>query len=243
MSESTGSPHSAGATPVAAACALLRCSAAAVVRQLIVSGARLLTGLRALGSLPGTTATAQTVYFANHTSHGDFVLLWAALPASSRSQTRPVAGQDYWGQSPLRRFIGSDVFHALMIRRDGSRSADPLAQMTSVLHAGHSLILFPEGTRNTSDVSLLPFKSGIYHLGLAFPDVQFVPVWIDNLQRVLPKGAWLPVPLACSVHFGDALSLQPGEDKPAFLQRARQALLALQPAYDREAAPACSSTK
>lgn len=243
MSESTGSPHSVGAAPVAAACNLLRRGVAAVVRQLIVSGARLITGLRALSSQGSAPATTQTVYFANHTSHGDFVLLWAALPAARRRQTRPVAGQDYWGRSPLRRFIGGDVFHALMIRRDGNGSADPLAQMTTALRAGHSLILFPEGTRNTGDASLLPFKSGIYHLSLAFPDVQFVPVWIDNLQRVLPKGALLPVPLACSVRFGDALPLLPGENKPAFLQRARQALLDLRPVYDRDTAPAVSPSE
>lgn len=243
MSESTGSPHPAGAATVSPACAILRRSLAVIVRQAIVSGARIITGLRALSSQAAAPSAAQTVYFANHTSHGDFVLLWAALPAGLRRQTRPVAGLDYWGKSGLRRFIGGEVFNALMIRRDGSGGADPLAQMTAALHDGHSLILFPEGTRNTSDATLLPFKSGIYHLSRAFPEVRFVPVWIENLHRVLPKGALLPVPLACTVRFGPPLQLLPQEDKPAFLQRARQTLLDLRPAYDRETAPAGQPTE
>lgn len=216
----------------------LRRWVAALARQLIVTGAGLITGLRALWGRTGPTAD-QTVYFANHTSHGDFVLLWAALPPDLRTLTRPVAGQDYWSRSALRRFIGRDVFNALMIRRDAGTpvpgSPEPLAQMGAALTAGDSLIIFPEGTRNMGDEVLLPFKSGIYHLARSFGHVRFVPVWIENLKRVLPKGALLPVPLACSVHFGDPLEMQPQEDKQAFLLRARQALLDLRPAYDREA--------
>ncbi|MDG5978415.1 phospholipid/glycerol acyltransferase [Hydrogenophaga taeniospiralis CCUG 15921] len=214
---------------------------AALARLTIVTGAGLITGLRSLWIRTGPTAN-QTVYFANHTSHGDFVLLWAALPPDLRTLTRPVAGEDYWNTSALRRFIGRDVFNALMIRRDasaaGPSSGDPLAQMGAALTAGDSLIIFPEGTRNTGEAVLLPLKSGIYHLSRSFGHVRFVPVWIENLKRVLPKGALLPVPLACSVRFGEPLTLIPQEDKQRFLQRARQALLDLRPEYDREADPA-----
>ena len=212
---------------------------AAVLRQMIVVGARLLTGLRALWEQGGPTAN-QTVYFANHTSHGDFVLLWASLPPDLRTLTRPVAGEDYWDRSAVRRFIGRDVFNALMIRREAPAAdrplGDPLAQMGAALTAGDSLIIFPEGTRNTGDAVLLPFKSGIFHLSRSFGHVHFVPVWIENLKRVLPKGALLPVPLACTVRLGKPLVLTPQEGKAQFLARARQALLDLRPAYDREAA-------
>ena len=43
------------------------------------------------------------VYFANHNSHGDFVLIWTVLPRTLRYLTRPVAGADYWTVSALRR--------------------------------------------------------------------------------------------------------------------------------------------
>ena len=153
----------------------LRKAAAVVSSWLIVGAAKLLTGVRGLWSGTGPKAE-QTLYFANHTSHGDFVLLWATLPPDLRALTRPVAGQDYWEASALRRFIGEDVFNALMIRRDGSGGtpggpANPIEQMTEALHSGDSLIMFPEGTRNTGDEVLLPLKSGLYHLACACPQV------------------------------------------------------------------------
>jgi 1-acyl-sn-glycerol-3-phosphate acyltransferase len=212
--------------------------AAVVSAWLIVVVAKLLTGVRAIWA--GTSPKAeQTLYFANHTSHGDFVLLWATLPPDLRALTRPVAGQDYWEASALRRFIGQDVFNALMIRRDGSAApgsdaaVNPVEQMTQALRAGDSLIMFPEGTRNIGEDVLLPLKSGLYHLARACPQVRLVPVWIENLKRVLPKGALVPIPLACTVRYGTPISLAEGEDKTAFIARARAAMLDLRPDYDR----------
>lgn len=217
---------------------LVRQALAWLSGRLIIGIAGLLTGVRAIWS--GATPRAeQTLYFANHTSHGDFVLLWATLPPDLRAITRPVAGQDYWMASKLRRFIGEDVFNALMIRRDGgSDGPNPVQQMTDALKAGDSLIMFPEGTRNTGEDILLPLKSGLFHIARYLQQedlpVRLVPVWIENLKRVLPKGQLVPVPLACSVRFGAPLSLGDGEDKAAFLARARQAMLDLRPEYDRE---------
>lgn len=210
--------------------ASLRHLAAGLAARLILTFARLVTGVRA--SWHGHAPQAiPTVYFANHTSHGDFVLLWTVLPRTLRVSTRPVAAADYWQGSALRRFIGKDVFRALLIdrerRADGAPAPDPVQLMAQCLHNGDSLILFPEGTRNTGDEALLPLKSGLFHLAQACPQARLVPVWINNLKRVLPKGSYLPVPLACTVDFGAPLLLYPGEDKAAFLARARAALLDL----------------
>lgn len=171
------------------------------------------------------------VYFANHNSHGDFVLVWTVLPANVRERTRPVAGADYWGKGRLRRFFGRRVFNAVLVEREaGNRAEDPIGQMRSALEGGASLILFPEGTRNLTDTPLLPFKSGLYRLALARPGLEMVPVWIANLNRVMPKGELIPVPLICKVAFGAPLRLADGEEKLAFLERARAALLELRPA-------------
>jgi 1-acyl-sn-glycerol-3-phosphate acyltransferase len=204
----------------------------------IVTLARTLTGVRAIW-LVGAPQATPTVYFANHRSHGDFVLLWTSLPPDLRSLTRPVAAADYWLASPTRRFIGCEVFRAVLIDRTGAGDrSDPITQMATALDAGDSLILFPEGTRNESDEALLPFKSGLFHLSRRCPNVRLVPVWINNVHRVLPKGAIVPLPLACSVTFGAALwapTENDAETKQTFLADAQAALLALRPEYDREA--------
>ncbi|MFC6447760.1 lysophospholipid acyltransferase family protein [Shinella zoogloeoides] len=196
--------------------------------------ARAVTAVR--GQWEGTEPIdRQRIYFANHASHGDFVLIWAVLPPRLRQKTRPVAGADYWLKSSLRRFIGRDVFNAVLIERDrAARKADPVGQMAQAVDSGASLIVFPEGTRNVTDTALLPFKSGLYHLARTRPDVELVPTWIDNLNRVMPKGELLPVPLTCTITFGAPLRLEEDEAKQPFLDRARTALLALAP---KEAAP------
>jgi 1-acyl-sn-glycerol-3-phosphate acyltransferase len=198
----------------------------------VMAFARLVTGVRAewRGAPPQPT---QRIYYANHASHGDFVLIWTVLPPALRSLTRPVAGTDYWMKGALRRFIGTSVFNAVLIEREReNRTQDPIAVMTAALDEGSSLILFPEGTRNTTDAPLLAFKSGLYHLASARPHVELVPVWIDNISRVMPKGEMLPIPLLCSVTFGVALHLVEGEPRESFLERARNALLALRPARE-----------
>ena len=169
------------------------------------------------------------VYYANHASHGDFVLVWISLPKTWRMLTHPVAGADYWLGSKLKAFIAEQVFRVLLI----DRQHDPkqaIAAMDGALKQGKSLILFPEGTRNTTDDQiLLPFKSGLYHLARENENIEFVPVWINNINRVLPKGKILPIPLLCDVRIGEVIKKLPDEDKTEFLTRTRQALLDLAP--------------
>ncbi len=174
---------------------------------------------------------ATRIYFANHASNGDFVLVWTVLPPALRARTRPVAAADYWLAGPLRRFIGRQVFDAVLIeRRPEARTEDPVAQIIAALDDGTSVILFPEGTRNPGPEPLLPFKSGLWHVARQRPGVECVPAWIANLNRVMPKGEIIPIPLVCTVTFGAPVTVAPGDDKDSFLARARAALLALAPA-------------
>jgi 1-acyl-sn-glycerol-3-phosphate acyltransferase len=202
---------------------------ASIVAYLIVGFAKVLTGLRVFWR-GGPAKAEQTIYVANHSSHGDFVLLWAALPADLRQQTRPVAAADYWAGDGLKGFIAKKVFRAVLIDRvKTDNSENPMTTMKNALTTGSSLILFPEGTRNSSDANLLPLKRGIYELAKAFPQVRVVPSWIENLKRVLPKGSGVPVPLACTVSFGAAVALEAEESAEDYLEKLRIAMLACRP--------------
>ena len=239
---------------------------------------RLLTGSQArwYGCPP---KAEQRIYFANHQSHADIVMIWAALPEELRVITRPIAAKDYWANTPVKRWITTEVFHAVYVDRGQAAapppspapppervepsmepvgaiqlplvppdeaepqppvqpepvaappasaldSNDPLTPLVEALKSGDSIIIFPEGTRgNTGEPQ--KFKSGLYALAKMFPDVVLVPAWIDNIQRVMPKGEVVPVPILCSVTFGAPMQVQEGEERRPFLERARAAVLAL----------------
>ncbi len=186
---------------------------------------RLLTGAQArwYGSPP---KAEQRIYFANHQSHADLVMIWAALPEELRSITRPIAARDYWTKSDFKRWITTAVFNAVYVDRERQGDEDPLQPLIDALQSGDSLIIFPEGTRGHA-AEPQAFKAGLYNLALRFPDVVLVPAWIANVQRVMPKGEVVPVPVLCSVTFGAPIRLKPGEERRAFLDRARAAVIAL----------------
>ena len=179
---------------------------------------------RWIGSVPSAN---QRIYFANHSSHMDTLVLWAALPHSLRVNTRPVAARDYWGAGGIRQQIAQQELNVVMIdRAREDPDADPLEPLQEALRLGFSLIIFPEGTRQPQPLPG-PFKSGLFRLAKAFPQVELIPVYLENLHRAMPKGALLPVPIMSSVSFGAAMGVVDGEDKDLFLERARAAVVAL----------------
>lgn len=199
--------------------------AARAMGMFLLALVRILTGAQArwYGCPP---KAEQRIYFANHQSHADLVMIWAALPRELRSITRPIAAKDYWTKTPLRQWITTAVFHAVYVDRERKGEEDPLQPLVDALESGDSIILFPEGTRGHGEEPQ-PFKSGLYALAQRFPHVVLVPAWIDNIQRVMPKGEVVPVPILCSVTFGAPIRLEDGEERRAFLDRARDSVIAL----------------
>jgi 1-acyl-sn-glycerol-3-phosphate acyltransferase len=193
---------------------------------------RLVTGVHARwpGAGPDCPdgARACRIYFANHTSHLDAPVIWAALPDHLRRRTRPVAARDYWDRGAVRQYLARRVFRAVLIeRRKVTADHNPLALMEDALAAGDSLILFPEGTRADDDGAMNDFRPGLWHLARKHPGVELVPVYLENLNRILPKGDFLLVPLLAAVTFGAPIRLGEGEDKTTFLERARRAVAEL----------------
>ena len=194
--------------------------------ELMVLFAKLLSGANArwIGCGP---ETKQRIYFANHTSNLDALVLWAVLPPTLRAVTRPVAARDYWTATKIRQYMATHVLRAILIERKKPTARDnPITQILDAMGKTESIIIFPEGGRFTQP-DPMPFKSGIYHLAQKRPNVELVPVLMDNLNRILPKGEVLPVPLLGSVTIGKPIQLLTSESKNVFLERARQEIINL----------------
>ena len=175
------------------------------------------------GCAPSRT---QRIYFANHSSHMDAIVIWSSLPAELRAKTRPVAAKDYWEKGALRRRIAIKELKVVLIDRHHTAHANPLDPLIQALHEGSSLIIYPEGTRRPQPLPS-PFKSGLWRLMREFPDVELIPVYIENLHRSMPKGTLIPIPTICSVRFGAPLPHSPDDSKENFLNRARNAVIQL----------------
>ncbi|MGD0899181.1 MAG: lysophospholipid acyltransferase family protein [Thermoguttaceae bacterium] len=194
-----------------------------LTRNCLAAVARLLSGasVRWIDSQPDT---CQRLYFANHTSHLDAVVVWSALPPAVRELTRPVAAKDYWTKGPIRQFLATQVFNALLIDRTKIKvHQSPVDAMVREIGNQYSLIVFPEGGRSDGR-EIGEFKSGIYYLSKRRPDLELIPVYIDNMNRILPRGQVLPVPLLSLISFGPPMWLEAGEPKHEFLRRTREAV-------------------
>lgn len=203
-----------------------------MIDAVLATGCKLITGATVEWRCD-PNAAVQRIYFGNHSSHLDFVVIWSSLPPRLRRHARPVAGRDYWDRTAVRRLLAREVFRAVLIERSAGHPEDAriaasasVQRMAQALGDRDSLIVFPEGTRSVDGV-IGPFKSGLYHLSRARPDVELIPVYLENLNRILPKGEALPVPMLSRVTFGPPVRLEPGDGKDDFLVRTRAALLRL----------------
>ena len=200
---------------------------------LLVFVARIITR-KSVRFLERVDDVRQRIFFANHTSHLDFILIWSSLPRQVRERTRPVARRDYWERSRFRRYYVRNVFNAVLIDRAlldsdtiggafDRRGREAVEQMLDGLGDEYSLILFPEGTRGSGE-SIGQFRSGLYYLCRERPDVELVPVRIEGAHKVLPKGRIVPRPQESDLTFGASIRFEEGESRAAFNERARSAL-------------------
>jgi len=206
------------------------------IASLLAAVARFISGVQVqwAGCEP---SVRQRIYFANHTSHLDFIVLWSALPSEIRARTRPIAAKDYWEETPVRRYLAANVFKAVLVERGAMAKAKTheearftgrslIEDMAAALGSEYSLILFPEGTRGSGE-KVEVFRGGLFHLALRRPDVELVPAYLENLNRILPKGEFAPVPMLSLLTFGKPIQVEANEGKEQFLERAREAVSSL----------------
>ncbi|MFU8893200.1 MAG: lysophospholipid acyltransferase family protein [Luteolibacter sp.] len=194
-----------------------------MIADLLAMLVRLATGV-SIGRIEGWTGKP-CVFFSNHASNLDALVIWAALPGEIRKRTSPVAARDYWAKNAIRRWISSRVFHAVLLNRKGRPEdrSHPLQAVFEMIESGRSIIIFPEGTRS-ADAELLNFKPGIFHIRQWFPECAMIPISLQNLNRILPKGQWLPVPLIGRITVHPPLESVADETREDFLTRARRAV-------------------
>ena len=107
------------------------------------------------------------------------------------------------------------TYNALLVdRKEIKVHQSPVDVMLRAIGSTESLIIFPEGGRQAGE-TVGEFKSGLYYLSKKRPDLELMPVYIDNLNRVLPRGEFLPVPLLSSITIGPPIWLEAKESKAA----------------------------
>lgn len=195
---------------------------------------RVFTGVRPK-YLSQLSSQKNYIYYANHSSHLDGIIILACFPHQERERIYFVVAADYWKKTFLRRYCANSIFNTILINRhpkilskvameNTRQTLDSMEDMHKVLDDGNSLIIFPEGTRGYGQ-SIADFKSGIWHLSRKHPEISLVPVYLDNLHRVLPKGSFLAVPMMCKAIIGKpVLATTSAETKQEFLSRLKQSL-------------------
>jgi 1-acyl-sn-glycerol-3-phosphate acyltransferase len=183
--------------------------------------ARFFTGADVIGrqNLP---ARGPAIIAANHTSHVDTLLLLTIFPTRLMERLRPVAAADYFLRGPVIGWFSRNLVGIVPVDRASHGHEDVLAPARAALEAGDIVIIFPEGTRGPANDELGPLKAGVARLSAAFPQAPVIPVWLEGAGRVLPKGAFLPAPMNCTVLVGEPIAWR--GDKLDFLEDLRASL-------------------
>jgi 1-acyl-sn-glycerol-3-phosphate acyltransferase len=119
------------------------------------------------------------VFAANHQSIYDIPILFASIPFQLRIIAKASLGRIPFMGWHLRR-----TGHVLVDR--SKPGAGVVRKMARLAEAGHSLIVFPEGTRST-DGSVARFKGGPFVIALQ-AGLPVVPITLVGSRHVMFKG-------------------------------------------------------
>jgi len=165
------------------------------------------------------------IVVANHNSHLDTFVLMSLFPLRRLNRLRPVAAADYFLRTrPLAWFTLNIVNMIPLERGKASRAADPLKSCSEALERGEILLVFPEGTRGESE-AMARFKGGVARLREQHPAAPVIPVYMQGLARVLPKGEFTLVPVVVDVFVGEPVAWT--GNRPAFTRTMEQAVIDL----------------
>jgi 1-acyl-sn-glycerol-3-phosphate acyltransferase len=169
----------------------------------------------------------QFILIANHNSHMDTMAIMSAIPSRYIHKVHPIAARDFFGGSLFKKILMRYLVNATLIQRDrDDPENDPIDSMDKMLKKSRSLILFPEGSRGVPGV-MTKFKKGLGYLIQRNPEINVIPVYLDNVYKTLPRGKNLILPYNCSIKFGDPIQFKSMEMEDILLssEKAMQNLM------------------
>jgi 1-acyl-sn-glycerol-3-phosphate acyltransferase len=169
----------------------------------------------------------QFILIANHNSHMDTMAIMSAIPSRYIHKVHPIAARDFFGGSLFKKILMRYLVNATLIQRDREDPEnDPIDSMDKMLKKSRSLILFPEGSRGVPGV-MTKFKKGLGYLIQRNPEINVIPVYLDNVYKTLPRGKNLILPYNCSIKFGDPIQFKSMEMEDILLssEKAMQNLM------------------
>jgi 1-acyl-sn-glycerol-3-phosphate acyltransferase len=195
------------------------------VRGFFIGVAKILFRFESHGSeyIP---ATGSAIIASNHTSYLD-------PPFIGMGATRPIF---YFAKAELfSSFFGAALrfVNAVPVNRD-QLDRKTLKTILDILDRGDVIVMFPEGTRSTTN-ELQPAKPGIgmiaYHAR-----VPVIPAYISGSHEVLPKNAKVVRLKKCTVRFGPPVNLQEffqmQKTKDLYLRMSQEIMAAIQKLRD-----------
>jgi 1-acyl-sn-glycerol-3-phosphate acyltransferase len=171
------------------------------------------------------------IYIANHSSHLDAPAIFGALPRQMRGKVAFAAAADRFyvkGRPEMKKqgWWFSLMWNMFPMKRGGGRAS--LAHAEFLIDKGVSIAIFPEGGRSSHD-KLARFRVGPALLALS-KDVPVVPMYLDGLRHIRPKGTNTISPGPVAVHIGEPLRFAAGTDAQLATKHMEAAVRALQAA-------------
>ena len=146
---------------------------------------------------------------ANHASHLDAGAMISAVSIAAgvkEAQKLHVLGaRDYFFNTPFKSWLFSTFLNLVPVER-AETSLAGIRMVKSILSAGESVLIFPEGTRSRTG-QIQEFKPGVGLIALEL-GVPVVPAYIGGTYEAMPTGKAFPQRRRVKVLFGPAIRVE-----------------------------------
>jgi len=198
-------------------------------------------GPRMMRGLPlGVDFRGGAIVIANHSSHFDTPVVLAALPGRVRGKIAIAAAADkFYAVRRKRTWWYSLFLNTFPVHRGGGTKQ--LEYPLSLLRRGWSILIYPEGGRSKSG-HIARFKAGPAIMAMQ-AKVPVIPIYMEGLRDVMPKGQRTPRPAAARARIGRPISLDGVTSIPeatAMLENAMRELAGQRPHHAPQGVPAAA---